>query len=337
MNNKYNSVRRILHRATEEIYSTFLVSCNTSIWNFFKIIKAKALIYKINRRGTEETKEETRCLLEKHHILLEYFRKKYDQFIKEYEFDMRSIPKDSSYKNKIWICWWQGIDHAPELVKKCVHSICENAKSYEVIVLDDSNYKKYVNIPDWLEEKRRTGIITKTHFSDFLRLELLAEHGGIWLDATFFAKNMDFTKIFELPVWTIKRPNYGHLSVACGFFANYSFGCNFENRKVFGILRDYLIEYWKKNSMMIDYLFLDYLIVLAIKHNEYVKRSFEQIPNNNPQCDELQKKLGKPYDRKTWKELLEITGLFKLSWKQAYPSIANNRDTFYGMLIKELL
>lgn len=159
---------------------------------------------------------------------------------------MRSIPKDSSYKNKIWICWWQGIDHAPELVKKCVHSICENAKSYEVIVIDDSNYKKYVNIPDWLEEKRRTGIITKTHFSDFLRLELLAEHGGIWLDATFFAKNMDFKKIFKLPVWTIKRPNYGHLSVACGFFANYSFGCNFENRKVFGILRDYLLEYWKK-------------------------------------------------------------------------------------------
>ena len=75
MNNKYNSVRRILHRATEEIYSTFLVSCNTSIWNFFKIIKAKALNYKINRRGTEETKEETRCLLEKHHILLEYFEK----------------------------------------------------------------------------------------------------------------------------------------------------------------------------------------------------------------------------------------------------------------------
>lgn len=30
------------------------------------------------------------------------------------------------------------------------------------------------------------GIITNTHFSDLLRIELLINHGGLWLDATTY-------------------------------------------------------------------------------------------------------------------------------------------------------
>lgn len=337
MGNKHNSFKRIFHRATEEIYSTYLISHDTSMTNFTKIVNAKLLNYKLNKSGVAERAKDTECLLHKHNILMDYFEKRYGCFAKEYRFDENSIPKYSNYKNKIWICWWQGIDKAPDIVKECVRTICMNSAPYEVVILDDTNYRQYVSIPDWMEEKRKLGIITRTHFSDFLRLELLAEHGGIWLDSTFFAKNFDATQIINLPVWSIKRPGYGHLSVACGNFANYSFGCNFENRKAFAIIRDYLLEYWRTNDNMIDYLFLDYMIELALRHNSYLKKAFEQIPNNNPKCDELQKVLGKVYSKQMWNELVENTSLFKLSWKQEYPLTINSQDTFYGMLMKNRL
>ena len=166
---------------------------------------------------------------------------------------------------------------------------------------------------------------------------MLAEHGGIWLDSTFFASNFNAEEIIKLPVWSIKRPGYAHLSVACGRFANYSFGCNFENRKVFAIIRDYLLEYWKTNDSMVDYLFLDYLIELALRHNSYLQKMLDGIPDNNPECDEFQKILGKEYSEKKWKELTEHTQLFKLSWKQSYPMKVNGQDTFYGMMMNNNL
>ena len=335
MENKHNNIKRIVHRAMEEINSTVKVSCETSMTNFTKMIAAKKLNYKLNKEGRNESKKDTYCLLYKHDILMQYFEKRYGDFAKTYIFDEKSIPEKSSFRDKIWVCWWQGIEQAPDIVKRCVQSIRINAAPYEVVVLDDTNYRNYVNIPDWMERKRNQGIITRTHFSDFLRLELLAEHGGIWLDSTFFASKFNAKEIIDLPVWSIKRPDYGHLSVACGRFANYSFGCNFENRKAFAIIRDYLLEYWKTNDSMIDYLFLDYLIELALRHNDYLKKMFDQIPDNNPECDELQKCLGKKGDEELWIKISKNTHLFKLSWKQEYPSNIDGADTFYGKIINE--
>lgn len=88
---------------------------------------------------------------------------------------------------------------------------------------------------------------------------------------------------------------------------------------------------------MVDYLFLDYLIQLAICHNEYLKHVFSDIPKNNSECDELMKVLEKPYDENLWKKLYKDTQLFKLSWKQKYPLNKDGQSTFYGMLINEML
>ena len=335
MEKKHNNLNRILHRVAEELNSAIKVSCNTSITNFAKIVTAKALNYKLNKDGKKESQKDIKCLSCKHDVLMQYFEKRYGSFAETYKFAENSIPENSNFKNKIWVCWWQGIEQAPDIVKRCVQSICINAAPYEVIILDDTNYRNYVNVPDWMERKKDQGIITRTHFSDFLRLELLAEHGGIWLDSTFFASEFNAEEIMSLPVWSIKRPGYGHLSVACGRFANYSFGCDFKNRKAFAIIRDYLLEYWKTNDSMIDYLFLDYLIELALRHNDYLKKMFDQIPDNNPECDELQKFLGKKYDEELWRKISENTHLFKLSWKQEYPTTIDGADTFYGKIIND--
>lgn len=56
MENKHNNIKRIVHRAMEEINSTVKVSCETSMTNFTKIIAAKKLNYKLNKEGRNESK-----------------------------------------------------------------------------------------------------------------------------------------------------------------------------------------------------------------------------------------------------------------------------------------
>lgn len=211
-----------------------------------------------------------------------YFKKTFPVIPEE---DRFVVPKQNEeFKDCICICWWQGIENAPEIVKQCVASITAYAGSHPVIVITDDNLKDFVKFPAWLEEKRKDGTISKTHIFDILRLTLLATYGGVWLDSTFFCTG-SLESCFGSPVWSIKRPDYRHTSVACGYFANYSFGCDSEHRYVFAVPLDYLLAYWKNNSYMIDYLFLDYLIVLAVKREQAVAEAFESIaPNNAMNC-----------------------------------------------------
>ena len=55
--------------------------------------------------------------------------------------------------DKIWICWFQGIENAPELVKACYNSVLKNYKDKEIIVLTEENYKKYVDMPEHIIKK----------------------------------------------------------------------------------------------------------------------------------------------------------------------------------------
>ena len=168
--------------------------------------------------------------------------------------------------------------------------------------------------------------------SDLLRLKLLGQYGGIWLDSTFYCTD-SLEPYFESPVWSIKRPDYRHTSVACGYFANYSFGCQKEYRIVFNIIAEYLLMYWKTNDYMIDYLFLDYLIVQAQRKHRVVKEAFDLIEANNPKCDELLKILGNKYEEKVWRQMKKETALFKLTWKANFPEEISGDKTFYGKLM----
>lgn len=45
------------------------------------------------------------------------------------------------------MCWWQGLDNAPEIVKACVDSVRRNAGNREVIIITDKNVREYVSFP----------------------------------------------------------------------------------------------------------------------------------------------------------------------------------------------
>ena len=330
-------LNRIVHRAIEEVYATMRIASKTSIKGALITFFAKIDIQKMNRNGFQEPPEVRKRLLAKHEVMMDYFEKEFQSFSQIYDYD-RVLPEAAKdLRNRIWMCWWQGMENAPELVKVCVKSVQKNAGPYTVTIITEQNYKHYVDIPDWLEKKYQMGIISRTHYSDYLRFSLLAAYGGLWLDASMFCTAPVLENYMCMPVWSIKRPDYLHCSIASGYFATYSLGCTYENRWIFATIRDCLEYYWQGNDMLIDYLMLDYLIIYAQRRNHRIAKAFSSISPNNPCCDDLIKVLGQPYDETQWQAMKNKTSLFKLSWKQSYSMMDNGRNTFFAKLIKDAL
>ena len=332
MTKKHNNLKRIVRRSLEELRATYEIAKMTSLTGAFVTLVAKVDIQRMNRNGYHETDAIRKRLKKKHEVMLSYFERQFASFLEQYDFDRHLPDCDPGLRDRIWLCWWQGEENAPELVKACTSSVCKNKDEHTVTVITEANYKEYVRIPEWVEEKYRKGIISKTHFSDLLRFFLLAEYGGIWLDASIYCTSQCFDNILNAPIWSIKRPGYNYISVASGYFATYSFACQYEHRRLFMIVRDFLLEYWRNNNILIDYLMLDYLIVLAQKKDKSTKEVMENVVPNNPACDELLKVLDKPFDECLWEQMKKETFLFKLTWKKEFPESVDGIETFYGRM-----
>ncbi|MGN0437498.1 MAG: capsular polysaccharide synthesis protein [Lachnospiraceae bacterium] len=327
------NMKRVTHRAIEEIKATAKIGRVTSISGAINTFLAKIDIQRCVRNGQKESPAVRKRLEIKHKVMIQYFDREFADFLTDYDYDRPLVDDDPQYHDCIWMCWWQGIENAPEIVKKCIDSVRQNAGTHRLIVITEDNYKEYANIPQWFIDKRNAGIISKTHFADLLRLTLLAEHGGMWLDATFFCTSQVIEDYFNYPLWSIKRPDYLHLSIASGYFATYALKCSYEYRWIFATIRDFFLHYWQTNDSLIDYLTLDYMIALAQIKDSRIQTAFKNIVPNNPDCEELQNVLGEPYDVDVWKEMKKNTSLFKLTWKLEYPRSKNNKDTFYSYLL----
>ena len=337
MKQKHNSVKRIICRSVEELRASKEIAKRTSILDASIVFIAKAIIQVVNRGWIKESLVVNKLLRHKHTIMQQYFDEAFAEFVRGYEFGKTLPETDPEMGRTIWLCWWQGEENAPELTRKCIESIRNCAGEYEVKVINEENYKQYVEFPEWIEKKHREGIISRTHYSDILRLSLLSAYGGLWLDATVYCVASELSKYLECPLWTVKRPGYGYLSVAAGRFVTGSMGCDWEHRWIFAIIRDFVLHYWKENDLLLDYLVFDYLIDMVMRNNERLAGCFEEIEPNNPNSDELLKIMGKPYDEALWNKIRKDTSLYYLTWKRQFPLEVDGVDTFYGRLLKDEL
>ena len=196
-------------------------------------------------------------------IVLNYIEKQYGNFISQYT--PCSLPPKMQLENlPIWVCWLQGEENAPALVKKCISSIRQHANGHEVIILTENNIKKYIDIPEYIIENAQRGILSRTNFSDIVRFALLASYGGMWIDATFFLTQNLPESYFSYPIFSAaKQPEPKDRRNVC--ISRYRWTTSFigasdANNILFCFIRDFLYEYEKNEIVFIDYLLIDYLI-----------------------------------------------------------------------------
>lgn len=108
-------------------------------------------------------------------IIIEYILNKYEKYDNYY------IPKI------IWTFWDNDI--IPDYLQVNVNTWKKKYPDWEVNILSYNNLNNYVDINFINKFKDK---VNHTLFSDFLRLELLSKHGGLWLDIGIFFINNSF-------------------------------------------------------------------------------------------------------------------------------------------------
>ena len=249
----------------------------------------------------------------KNRITYTYIKKK---FSKELIYNNNQISSGEKSENIIWIFWWQGVNSAPTIVKRCISSIKENFKLGSVIVIDQNNYKSFVYIDHNILNKFLSGKITITHFSDYYRMALLYEHGGLWIDGSIFVNSELKSDLFEKCIYTIRNPGMDISNISNW---NWTVGLigGWRHNSFFMICRDLIISYWREFDYPIDYFFLDHFVKLIYDKYPKIMQWFENIEDNNSNFYWLQKNANKDYNSID-KEELSSTIFYKISWKGNY-------------------
>lgn len=221
-------------------------------------------------------------------------------------------------KDCVWVCWLQGIDNAPQLVKDCYDSVSYWLKDKEIIVITEENYKDYVQFPEYIIEKWKKGIISNTHFSDLLRLELLIKYGGLWLDATTYLTGVlpDYIKKNDFFVYRNGWMDMEMINMGSWFI--YSKRTNnlllLETRRL-------LYKYWKKYNYIKNYFLMHMFFRMVTDKNQ---ETWKKVPVIN-QIDShlLMQELNNEYDNKRYREIIKLTSVHKLTYK----GISNKKNT----------
>lgn len=252
-------------------------------------------------------------------------KRKYKKTCQKFVENRKELSIENKESKKVWICWLQGVDNAPYIVQKCIKSIQENLYDREVIILTEENYRDYVKFPEKVQEKIDNGIITRTHFSDLLRIELLTTYGGTWIDATVYCSNKEIPNYFfesDLFMYQILKPGRsGHSAYVSTWFMNAK-----SNNDILELTKHLLYTYWERNSHMIDYFLLHQFICIAA---EYYKEEWENmIPLSSSTPHILLLRLFKKYDNNIWTILKDQSPFHKLTYKFE-ESQTTKKGTYY--------
>lgn len=250
------------------------------------------------------------------------FQKKYRNIIDE------EIETSEPKENKtIWICWFQGIENAPELIKICYNSLFKNLKDYKIVVLTDENIDKYCNFSKAIKEKRKRGLIPAAHYSDLVRIDVLVNHGGIWLDSTvYFSGEFMPTYITNSNFFIYKEIDLLRLEKEKAIVASSWLIASKRSSKILKLTKKLLWQYWEDYSSLKNYFIFHIFMALA---SQRYKEEWDSIPlfnNHSPHILELE--LNNKFTPERWEQIKGMSDFHKLKRHYEY----NKKETFYGYL-----
>lgn len=233
----------------------------------------------------------------------------------------------------IWVCWLQGMEEAPEIVKQCVASVKRFMPDYEVRVLTADNIFDVVTLPEHIVRKYKNGTITFTHFSDILRTALLVQHGGIWLDATVLltgalpAEMTDASFFFLQKSVLSSTPHAG----SSWFIAAH------KGNAVLQRVSDVLCAYWKRENILRDYYLFHSILYLVLTRNAQASVSFKAMPYiSNVDAHTLQYRLFEDFNEAQWKHICSRSTIHKLTWKFNHNEPLEKNGTYYDYILHHM-
>ena len=247
----------------------------------------------------------------------------------------------------IWQMWLQGEDGMPPLVRVCHNSVKKFCSDRNIILLTQDNIKNYVKLPKYIIEKYNKGIISKTHLSDIIRLILLYQHGGFWIDSTVYLTNCIPLNIQKSDFFVFKTVNglivdkdvsldkykliSNYLNKEAHLASNWFVKAKAGNKIIENVLK-MLLEYWKNENKLINYFIFHYIFTIAILKNDNFKEEYINMPSySNINVHLLQKCLFEKYDKNLFNLVKSMSDIHKLTYKNLNLNIY--RDSFLNYLL----
>lgn len=247
-------------------------------------------------------------------------------------------------KRPIWFCWLQGIDNAPDIVRACYNSLNQHLSDWEIKVIDNKNWKEYVDMPDYIVKKWEKGRIPAALFSDLLRLELLIKYGGTWIDSTVLCtgfndnhnENDNKSRIGELEnkakqyldadLFLFQYTKQGSIPVSISNW--FITACS--NNEVLMALGEMLCAYWKDYDCTLDYYIFHLFFSMLSKEypEEIAKMPYGQSMNSLV----LLHHMGERFEQKKWDKLTSQVCFHKLAFRIP-KEIEGNEDNYYNYIL----
>ena len=257
----------------------------------------------------------------------------WDRVLKEYftnKIQTEQIKPKKTFNNEkiIWQFWGQGWDFEklPDVVKISYKSVEKYKKDYEIIHLDMNNINDYLEIPAYILKKVEDKKMGFAHFTDIIRLALLYNYGGVWIDATILLTDYLPQEYFEMDYFMFQRDDNLENKKDWEDYDDFYFSWNNEmkvrvlnsiifakkNNEIIKTLLDMLLIFWEHNDLVPNYFFFQVLYTELIE-NYYKKKQCKIV------SDTLTHELIRVwFDKFSQEKLDEITkrnNVHKLTYK----------------------
>ena len=244
-------------------------------------------------------------------VLTDYFAKKYLPAIEN--FSQKEISAETP--ETIWQFWDNPAGKAtPQIVKSCLESVEKYKGNFEHKILNNSTIENYSDLPNFIFDRLKNKQISFAHFSDLLRLNLLKNHGGIWLDATGYMTDFVPKYIIDEDFFVFLTRNLTHFPYA--FMQN----CFIRAKKGSFLCEawyEICLEYWKNEQKNIDYFQHQLMFKALVENNLIAKELFSKMPQKSE--DETHQLVGdnllKKFDAIEWERIKKMSFFQKTTYK----------------------
>ena len=305
-----------------------------------KIIEATkngTLFWKVKHKLYEIERKKQKILFIKNRDVksVAYQCKDYEKLYRQYKAQIQegvSTTAERVHSDKVWVCWLQGYEKAPALVKACINSIHNVMPEKDIVILTNENYKQYVDFPEYIEKKFQKGQIGMAHFSDLLRISLLTQWGGMWIDATALCTDKAFFEyVSEQPLFVFKQLNLSNQDDPPIIASSWFISC-MANDPIIALTKKLLYLYWKDYDYLMNYFTFHLFFAMACRRYKEEWDSVPMFNNNSPHV--LMFELTSDYTNERWNQIMKMSGIHKL---QRYKDYSNLKKSNYCYILNEYL
>lgn len=252
------------------------------------------------------------------------YRPKIPNTIKKF----KDVELRKEHSNYVWFCWLQGLENAPELVKKCYANLERYLVGKHLVIIDQATVEQYVTLPEIIVERWSRHQIPAALYSDVIRLELLIKYGGTWIDSTVLCTGMNFPPEYidsDLFLFQFRRPTDASFQGISNWFINAR-----PNHPMLMMVRDLLVEYWKEYDCVLSFFIFHIFFSLIVE----CEPSFvNQMPYGfSPNSLFLEHHLGDVYNQGNWEKLVSKVCFHKLTYRLD-KSIINTPGNYYNKIV----